>query len=85
MYYVGVIVAILILGTLVILPSNHCTRVLTVITLRWLVYGFTIKIKMLVLATALPTAFLKESAFTKHLLIYLFQQTKVFDSGLNVS
>ena len=41
-------------------------------------YGFIIKIKILVLAKALPTAFLKESAFTKHLLIYLYQQTKVF-------
>ena len=48
-------------------------------------YGFMIKIKMLVLAKALPTAFLKESTFTKHLLIYLLQQTKVFNSGLNVS
>ena len=31
------------------------------------VYGFTIKIKMLGLAKVLTTAFLKESAFTKHL------------------
>ena len=31
-------------------------------------YGFTIKIKMLVSAKALPTGYLKESAITKHLL-----------------
>ena len=48
-------------------------------------YGFTIKIKMLVSAKGLPTGDLKESAFTKHLLIYLLQQTKVFNSGLNAS
>ena len=48
-------------------------------------YGFTIKIKMLVSAKALPTGYLKESAFTKHLIIYLLQQTKVFNCGLNVS
>ena len=48
-------------------------------------YGFTIKIKMLVLAKALPTGYIKQSAFTKHLLTYLLQQTKVFNCGLNVS
>ena len=48
-------------------------------------YGFTIKIKMLVSAKALPTGYLKESAFTKHLLTYLLQQTKVFNCGLNAS
>ena len=32
---------------------------------------------MFVLAKALPTALLKEAAFTKHLLIYLLQQTSV--------
>ena len=48
-------------------------------------YGFTIKIKMLVSAKALPTGYLKESAFIKHLLIYLIQQTKVFNCGLNAS
>ena len=40
-------------------------------------YGFTIKIKMLVSAKALPTGYLKESAFIKHLLTYLIQQTSV--------
>ena len=60
----------------------------TVFILRWL---GTIhvwlhhKIKMLVLAKGLPTGYLKESAFTKHLLIYLLQQTKVFNCGLNAS
>ena len=39
-------------------------------------YGFTINIKMLVSAKALPTGYLKESVFTKHLLICLLQQTK---------
>ena len=39
-------------------------------------YGFTIKIKMLVSAKALPTGYLQESAFTKHMLTYLLQQTK---------
>ena len=48
-------------------------------------YGFTIKLEMLGLAKLLPAAFLKESAFTKHLLVYLLQQTKVFNTGLNVS
>ena len=48
-------------------------------------YGFTIKIKMLVSAKALPTGYLKESAFTKRLLTYLLQQTKVFNCGLNAS
>ena len=48
-------------------------------------YGFTIKIKTLVSAKALPTGYLKELAFTKHLLIYLLQQTKVFNCGLNAS
>ena len=48
-------------------------------------YGFTLKIKMSVSAKALPTGFLKESAFTKQMLIYLFQQTKVFNCGLNAS
>ena len=52
---------------------------------RLFIYGFTIKIKMPVLAKVLQTAFLKESAFTKYLLIYLLQQTKVFNSGLNAS
>ena len=45
-------------------------------------YSFIIKIKVLVSAKALPTVFLKESAFTKHLLIYLLQQTKVFNFWL---
>ena len=48
-------------------------------------YGFTLKIKMLVSAKALPKSYFKESAFTKHLLTYLLQQTKVFNGGLNVS
>ena len=48
-------------------------------------YGFTIKIKMPVSAKVLPTGFLKESVFTKHLLICLLQQTKVFNCGLNTS
>ena len=39
---------------------------------------------MLVSIKAL-SGFLKQSAFTKHLLIYLLQQTKVFNCGLNVS
>ena len=40
-------------------------------------YGFTTEIKMLVSAKALPTGYLKESAFIKHVLIYLIQQTSV--------
>ena len=40
-------------------------------------YGFTIKIKMFVSAKALPTGYIKESAFTKHLITYLLQQTSV--------
>ena len=48
-------------------------------------YGFTIKIKMLISAKVLPTGYLKESAFIKHLLIYLIQKTKVFNCGLNAS
>ena len=48
-------------------------------------YGFTIKIKMLVLAKVLSIAFLKESVFTKSLFIYLLQQTEVFNSGSNMS
>ena len=48
-------------------------------------YGFTIKIKMLVFAKVLPIAFIKESAFIKYLFIYLLQQTKLFNSGLNTS
>ena len=48
-------------------------------------YGFTIKIKMLVSPKALPTGYLKESAFTKHLLTCLLQQTKVFNCGLKAS
>ena len=48
-------------------------------------YGFTIRIKMLVSAKALPTGYMKESAFTKHLLTYLLQQTKVFNCALNAS
>ena len=48
-------------------------------------YGFTIKIKMLVSAKTLPAGFLKELAFTKHLLIYLLPQTKAFNCGLNMS
>ena len=39
---------------------------------------------MFVLAKILPTAFLKQSACTNHLLIYLLQQTKVFN-WLNAS
>ena len=38
---------------------------------------------MFVLTEVLQTAFLKESAFAKHLLIYFLQQTKMFNSGLN--
>ena len=53
--------------------------------LELFMYGFTIKIKMLVSAKALPTGYLKKSAFTKHLLTYLLQQTKVFNCGLNAS
>ena len=48
-------------------------------------YGFTTKIKMFVSAKALPIGYLKESAFIKDLLIYLIQQTKVFNCGLNAS
>ena len=33
-------------------------------------HGFTIKIKMLVLAKALPTAFLKQTGFTERLFIF---------------
>ena len=61
-------------------------------SLKWLgtIYvWFHHKIKMLVSAKvkakALPTGDLNESAFTKHLLIYLLQQTKVFNCGLNAS
>ena len=39
-------------------------------------YGFTIKIKMLVSAKALPTGYIKESAFAKHLLTYLLPANK---------
>ena len=39
-------------------------------------YGFTLKIKMLVSAKALPTGYLKESVFTKHLLIYILLANK---------
>ena len=34
---------------------------------------------------ALPTDYLKQSAFIKHLLIYLIQKTKVFNCGLNAN
>ena len=52
--------------------------------LRWLgtiMYGFTIKIKMLVSAKTLPTGYLKKSVFTKYLLTYLLQQTKCSTVG----
>ena len=42
-------------------------------------YGFTIKIKMLILAKVLSLPFLKESVFTKYLFIYVLQQTKAFN------
>ena len=48
-------------------------------------YGFIMKIKMLASAKALPKGFVKESAFIKHLLIYLLQQRKVFNCGSNAS
>ena len=67
-----------------------CVRVkdILICNLRW--FG-TIhvwvhhKIKMLVSAKALPTDYLRKSAFIKHLLIYLIQQTKVFNCGLKAS